>query len=304
MKPVGEGLQPPGSRELQVASGVGTWRVLTGEDEAEGSRLPALLLHGGGYDTAGISWHRLIAPLSTERTVIVPDLPGFGETRGVPALGRPDLTAGQLGALLDTVGMGRVVVFGVSMGGDIALELALRHPERVAGLVCIAPGGLIARRPTASSQWLTWLVSRVGERGLAAIAWASRPLVRRAVKQMVDDPRRLPPAVIEEFVSQAHRPRAGVAYGIYNRATLGPRGMLNDKSEAVASLRIPALFFHGHDDRLVPIEASRRAVSRMPLARLVEVENCGHLPQLEQHEQFLTDVTTFLSQLDSRDTAS
>lgn len=301
---MGEGLKPPGSRELQVASAVGTWRLLTGEHETEGSRLPALLLHGGGYDAAGISWFRLIEPLSAERAVIAPDLPGFGGTSDVPALGRPDLTAGQLQALLDALGVGRVVVFGVSMGGDVALELALRHPDRVAGLVCIAPGGLIPRRPTASLQWLTWLVSRVGDRGLAAIAWASRPLVRRAVKQMVDDPRRMPSAVVEEFVRQAYRPRAGVAYGIYNRATLGPRGMLNDKSGAVASLRIPALFFHGHEDRLVPVEASRRAVSRMPQARLVELENCGHLPQLEQHEQFLKELETFLSQVDGRDAAS
>ncbi|MDO5534680.1 MAG: alpha/beta hydrolase [Propionibacteriaceae bacterium] len=297
-------LLPPGARETFVSAIGGRWRVLEGErplgQEPAGLDVaPILLIHGGGYDAAAISWYRLIGPLSAMRRVIAPDLPGCGGTTEVPLPGAPSAAADQLVTLLDALGVDRVVACGVSMGGDIALELALRYPTRLAGLVCIAPGGLMPSFGSAAMQRLMWLTTRASDRGMALISRLSRPLLSRVVRDMVHDPATLPPEAVAEFLAEARRPDGGVAYGSYNRATVGPRAMLNDKSRRVGSIELPALFFHGQQDGLVSIDGSRRAVAAMPNARLVEVDDCGHWAQLEQHERFLAELTTFLAEVDA-----
>ena len=309
-------LLPPGARETFVPAVGGRWRVLEGERSPAGEpaglgerslrrepasleATPILLVHGGGYDAAAISWYRLIGPLAAQRRVIAPDLPGCGGTTGVALPGAPSAAADQLVALLDELGLDRVVACGVSMGGDIALELALRHPARLAGLVCIAPGGLMPSFGSAAMQRLMWLTTRANDRGMALISRLSRPLLARVVRDMVHDPATLPPEAVAEFFAEARRPDGGVAYGSYNRATVGPRGMLNDKSGVVGSIHLPALFFPGRQDGLVSIDGSRRAVAAMPNARLVEVYACGHWAQLEQHDRLLSELTAFLAEVDA-----
>ena len=68
-------------------------------------RLPVLLIHGGGYDNAAISWSKVFGPLAADRLVIAPDLPGFGYTEGIPITGRVDdladlviMSAGRTGS--------------------------------------------------------------------------------------------------------------------------------------------------------------------------------------------------------------
>jgi pimeloyl-ACP methyl ester carboxylesterase len=85
-------LLPLGATASWLAHGAGRIRVLRGgPPEGGGSgRLPVLLIHGGGYDNAAISWSRVFAPLARDRPVIAPDLPGFGDTEGIPVTGDAD----------------------------------------------------------------------------------------------------------------------------------------------------------------------------------------------------------------------
>ena len=117
---------------------------------------------------------------------------------------------------------------------------------------------------------------------------------------MVKDPDTIPPKVFDEFVREARHPRGGIAYGRYNQATLGPRGMYNDLSERVHAISAPTLIVHGEDDPMVDPEGSKRAAARMPRARLVMLPDCGHWAQLEAHDVFLAEVRRFLAQLDAR----
>ncbi len=88
--------------------------------------------------------------------MVAVDLPGFGGSRDAPALGGPDAMADFVVRVAAELGITRAAVFGVSMGGDVAMNVALRHPGFVAGLVLIAPGGLAERVGGPVTHYFTW----------------------------------------------------------------------------------------------------------------------------------------------------
>lgn len=289
-------LVPPGARDEEVAAAGGRWRVLRAEpaSSAPSPQPPFLLVHGGGSDHAGISWYRALPDLGAHRPVIAPDLPGFGGSTGVPILGPPAAMADQLVQLLDELGVERVVAVGVSLGGDVALNLALRHPERVAALVAVAPGGLIPRFRGPLTHRLVWLCTRLPDRVVMSTSDASSRWIDRVLARSVVDVSALPRAAVDEFLRVSRLPWAGYAYWRYNKASIGPAGMRNDLSGRLADVATPALFLHARADPLVPIDSSRRAVATMPDARLVEVPGVGHWLPLEAPEVFAAQVIGFL----------
>ena len=290
-------LLPQGATETWLEHGSGRIRVLRGgppDPDPRTDRLPVILIHGGGYDNAAISWFKVFGPLSTDRLVLAPDLPGFGYTEGIPITGDVDALADLVIMVARSYGLSRVAVAGISMGGDIALHVALRHSEAVAGLVLVAPGGLAERLKNGPTQFGAWLGAQLPDPVLFGLGRLAGRFTDRYLQQMVHDPTTIDPAVRAEFVREARRPDSGVGYGRYNQATLGPRGMRNNLLSEVFRIATPTLFLHGEDDPLVDPANSLAAVEAMPRAELVLVGQCGHWLPIEAPEIFLSEVVDFL----------
>ncbi|MEU6717954.1 alpha/beta fold hydrolase [Nonomuraea sp. NPDC046802] len=286
-------LIPPGAREHHISTSAGRLRVLHA-DPARMDSVPLVLIHGGGTDNAAISWYRLIEPLSADRQVWAPDLPGFGGSIDAAPAGGPRELAHVVAEAMTALGIKQAVVAGVSMGGDIALNLALEHPSLVAGLILVAPGGLVPIFRNRTAHLGAWAAAQAPD-------WLLRPASRfanrfsgAAIRAIVKDPATLPAEVVDEFVREARKPQAGLGYARYNQATLGRRGMRNDLTDRVHDINAPTLIFHGQDDPIVDPTGSRRAADRMPHAWLVTVPDCGHWAQLEAHDRFLAETRTFL----------
>ncbi|MCF6475883.1 alpha/beta hydrolase [Nonomuraea sp. MG754425] len=288
-------LVPPGASERHLTTAAGRLRVLHAGHPQE--PVPLVLIHGGGTDNAAISWYRLIEPLSAGREVWAPDLPGFGGSGDVAPAGGPRELAAVVADAMAALGITRAVVAGVSMGGDVALNLALHHPQRVAGLVLVAPGGLVPIFRNRAAHFGAWVAAQAPDRVLLPATRLANRFSGAAIRAIVKDPATLPPEVVAEFVREARKPRAGLGYARYNQATLGRHGMLNDLTGRVHEIGVPTLIFHGADDPIVDPEGSRRAAARLPHARLVTVPDCGHWAQLEAHNRFLTETRTFLDEL-------
>lgn len=292
-------LTPPGAERTTLRTSAGPLSALRAGARRPG-RAPVLLIHGGGSDSASISWYRAIEPIARDREVWAIDLPGPGGSIGLPAAGGPAGLAAVAAEAIAAAGIAPAVVAGVSMGGDVAVNLALGHPGSVAGLVLVAPGGLVPRLRGPVTQLAAWLAAQLPDPVLLPAARFANRFAGSAVRAMVHDPATLPGRVLAEFERESRHPRGGIAYGRYNQATLGARGMRNDRSDEVRRIAVPTLLFHGENDRLVDPDGSRRAAQRMPHARLVLVPECGHWAQLEAHDRFVAETARLLAEVDRR----
>ena len=111
----------------------------------EGSGAPLVLLHAGIADLR--MWDDVTPSLAERFRVIRPDLRGFGET---PLPDGPFVYAADVVSLLDALDVGRAHMIGVSMGGHVALDVAIAHPERVERLVLVGSALMRDRDPAAA----------------------------------------------------------------------------------------------------------------------------------------------------------
>lgn len=281
----------------------GSVRVL--RSRGDSSAVPLVLIHGGGVDNAAISWHYAFADLGAKREVIAFDLPGFGETADIEPVGGPAAMADFVIEVLDALGVSTAVFGGVSMGGDVALNIGLLHPERVEALILIAPGGLTPIIRGRATQFASWVAAQVPDSVLFGLSRLMMTQTERMLRGAVHSSNELPKAVVDEFVREQRRPGANLGYVRYNQANLGPSGMKNNLRPRVSEIAMPALFFHGADDTWVSPVDSQVAAALMPDARIHLIPQCGHWAQLEKHVEFANAVTDFFEELEragARDT--
>jgi pimeloyl-ACP methyl ester carboxylesterase len=239
-----------------------------------------ICIHGLGSNKT--SFFETVAALAPDHTVHAIDLPGFGSS-SKPARGGYDAPyfASAIRGLMDELGLDHAHLVGNSMGGRVALEVALGTPERVASLSLLAPALAFVRR-----RELVPLVKLIRPE-LAAIPHSLRQArVRAHFWSMFAQPERLDPAAADiacdEF-SRTYRSRSAriafyaAARNIYLDAPHGERGLYTRLRE----LDLPTLFVWGDQDRLVPAAFARHVAEALPEADQVILTECGHVPQVE-----------------------
>jgi pimeloyl-ACP methyl ester carboxylesterase len=247
---------------------------------AAGGPEHVICLHGLG--ASKVSFFETVAALAPDYTVHALDLPGFG-TSSKPARAPYNARwfARSVAGYMDAAGIERAHVIGNSMGGRIALELALEHPGRVGSVGLLAPALAFRKR-----RELVPLV-RLLRPELASIPHAMRAsAVRAHFWSMFARPERLDPSVADvaadEFCRTYRSRAARVAFyaaarNIYLDAPWGERGFW----ARLAGLKQPALFVWGDADRLVPAAFERHVAEALPGATQVVLPECGHVPQVE-----------------------
>jgi pimeloyl-ACP methyl ester carboxylesterase len=187
-------------------------------------------------------------------------------------------------AVLDAAGGGAAHVFGVSMGGVIAQELALRHPDRVLSLVlgCTHPGGRDAVRMAADAAAM--LTDHEPKSAREAVE-ASLPFIYAAAT---------PSADIDADVEVRLRfPLRGKAYWGQLDAMRKHRGT----HDRLADIRVPTLVLHGDADRLVQPANARLLADAVPGARLVWLPGASHVFWTDQPDRTIKEVNAFLERV-------
>jgi pimeloyl-ACP methyl ester carboxylesterase len=250
---------------------------------AEAGAGPALLaVHGLGGTKA--SFLPTIAALADTYRVIAVDLPGFGDSaKPVRAAYDAPYFAGVLAEVLDAAGVSHAHVVGNSMGGRVAIELALRMRERVDRLVLLSPA-MAWLRPR---RWAP--VVRLLRPELTLLPMPVEPVVRRLFP--ADG---WAAAGVDEFLRAYKTPRGRHAFNaaarnIYLDEPHGDDGMWS----RLAALQHDSLFVWGRKDSLVPIGFMKHVERTLPAARHLELD-CGHVPQVERPRETHAAIREFL----------
>jgi pimeloyl-ACP methyl ester carboxylesterase len=265
-----------------------TRRVRLSTIEA-GAGAPVLAIHGLGA-TKG-SFVPTVVGLADRFRVIAFDLPGFGDSdKPIGVRYDPGYFADTIIDLLDTLELERVHLIGNSLGGRIALEVALRAPHRVERVALLAPS-LAWRRPR---RWAP--VLRLVRPELGLVQLAPRAVVQALVQRLVPGADSgWAAAGVDEFLRAYLTPPGRAAFyaaarHIYLDEPYGEDGFWSRLGE----LSPDALFVWGRRDTLVPIAFERHVAQALPQARQLELD-CGHVPQIERPVQCNEAISEFLS---------
>jgi pimeloyl-ACP methyl ester carboxylesterase len=239
----------------------------------EGRGPPVVFLHGLGASM--YAWRKNLAPVAAAGyRVIAFDNRGFGFS-DKPATGYDNASYARLTvALLDSLHLPDAVLIGHSMGGAIAAEVAIAHPERVRGLVLIGSAGLGAREPPL------FRVGRWPLVGPLLLAFRGRGLTQRLLKATYADPGKVSAADVDQYYAPVAEPE----YGRSLRAVLrefrfdGLAGRLDH-------ITAPTLVLWGEADRLVPITLGRALAAGIPRAAFLSVPSAGHAVQEEAPDE-------------------
>jgi pimeloyl-ACP methyl ester carboxylesterase len=239
--------------------------------ERNGSGPPVLLIMGLGL--SGGAWWRTVPVLARALEVITFDNRGVGRSRALLHAYTTDAMADDARTVLDEAGVQQAHVYGISLGGMVAQQLALRHPERVRSLVLGAThaGGPRAVRPDADV--VAFLRHRLAMRHEEG-AWGSVPFNYSERAQQTQ-----PERIAEDIAQRLAHPFPLQAY----RAQMWA-GALHDTSDRLHRISMPTLVVHGVEDRMIPVENGRALAEGIPGARYLELAQTGHLYPTEAPE--------------------
>jgi 4,5:9,10-diseco-3-hydroxy-5,9,17-trioxoandrosta-1(10),2-diene-4-oate hydrolase len=257
-----------------------------------GEGAPLVLLHALGE--SALDWRWVLPALAHTHRVYAVDLPGFGYSGKPSAEYSSAFFARFVGAYLDALGLERAALVGNSLGGLVALRLAVSEPARVSTLGLVASAGLgrvityALRLPTLPGY------------GEAAIAWGKTPLgaAQRAwlrVPLLFARPERAPAEWITEQTRIAQLPGFTEATISALRAHVDLRGQREVLEDQLPHLEMPTLIVWGKRDRVFPYSQAQKAISRLRQGYLELIPDCGHLPQIERHDRFAAILGQFLA---------
>jgi proline iminopeptidase len=264
--------------------------------EVAGAGDPLLLMHGGpGLDHVSLTTFKRLAD---RHTVILYDHRCNGRSTGAPVTSMTweNLTA-DADALREALGFERWAVLGHSFGGHVALEYALRYPERVSRLVLLDTAG--------DARW-----SQENAPEVLAGRGYGRPTVavarrfysgRIEPKDFMRAAFRLVPAYDHRFsLVRLAREMAGGGWRMKARPealVFGGQMMRGwNVMDRLPEISVPTLVIAGHDDFLFPPESQALLAAGIPKARLRIIERAGHNPQSERPAETLAAVAEFLTE--------
>ncbi|GAC1639857.1 MAG: alpha/beta hydrolase [Candidatus Dormibacteraceae bacterium] len=263
---------------------------------------PVLFIHGLG-SSGYIEWRFNLEAAANRHRVYAPDLPGFGRS-GKPraSYGIPYFTR-FIERYMDARGLRSAAVVGTSLGGRIALELALENPGRVSKLVLVNALGF--GRPKVHVSYGLVTIPRLGEAVMSvardALHWAPSQMIRRVAGRLSGASHDLKRTMDDAYLDNLRELYAAEgyhdAYLATVRSLVRPRALFgghHDATKRLNELKIPVQLIWGADDPLFPLAHATRAQSLIKGSKLAVIEGAGHTPQAERPEEFNRVLDKFL----------
>ncbi len=249
----------------------------------EGQGPPLVLLHGTGASLH--TWDAWSSALASHHRVIRMDLPGFGLTGPDP---KSDYSIPAFVSFVDSfckkLGLTRFALAGNSLGGQIAWNLAVAHPEQVTDLILLDPAGYPIARPA-----LIFRLARIPV--LSSLLTHADPgaMVKKTLRDAYGDQSKVTPALIDRYRRLSLR--AGNRDAFVARVKQSPV----DRTADLPHVAARTLILWGREDRLIPVAHAERFAKAIPGAKLIVYDSVGHLPMEEIGERSAADAEAFLT---------
>ena len=283
-------MQPTESKAIWLSiDGMRVHCLTSGE-----SGTPVVLLHGGGVDSATLSWSEIIRIVAHRHRVFAPDLPGYGQSESADIPYTMEFYVRFVEHLLEGLNLENACLVGLSLGGAIALGLTLDAPERIEKLVLVGTYGI---QDKAVSHRLSYLYVHLP--GLAELSnWLigrSRAIVRRLLLAgLIYNPAHLSEELADQCYQAAHEKGAGRAFLSLQRSEVRWHGVRSNFTPRLRNVTVPTLLVHGAEDRSVPLACAKRAHALITGSQLYVMQECRHWPQGENPDEFSRVVGNFL----------
>jgi 3-oxoadipate enol-lactonase len=242
-----------------------------GVSEQGGDGTPILFLHGVGSDKS--VWAPQLAHFSKSRRAVAFDYPGYGESAPAPEGTTRDDYAAAIFAGMDSLGIGKAHVCGLSLGGVVVIAMHALAPERCASLIL---ADTFAVHPDGPGIY---------ERSLAASA-DLRALAEARVDFL------LAPGALDDVRREVIETMAKIDPAAYR---IGAEAVwLADQRERAAAIDVPTLVIVGEADRPTPPGLSRDLAALISGAKLETIPGAGHISNLERPAEFDRLVEEFI----------
>lgn len=275
----------PADRFVAIEPGL-TVRV---RDEGPRDAPAVVLLHGSSSSLE--DWDGWAAALTPRYRVVRLDLPGHGLT-GPDPKGRYGMAdfARVVDRVADAEGLGRFVLGGNSIGGQVAWTYAMEHADRLSGLILVDAGGAPDNAPASVPIGFRVANSRLG----APIArWVTpKSLVRSSVESVFGDPTKISDELVTRYRDMLLMP--GNRQATIERQR-GDRPIAT--AQQMAAITVPTLLLWGGRDSLVPAKGGEWFDRALPNSRLVVLPGAGHIPMVEAPRESVRPVLDFLSSI-------
>lgn len=248
------------------------------EDIGRGKAI--LFIHG--YPLNRAMWQPQMDGLSQSLRVIAPDLRGHGDSTSTKGTYSMELLADDCLSLINHLGIDKVYLCGLSMGGYISFVFVNKYPHRLAGLILTSTRanpdtleGKANRDHTIQNAQINGtapIIENMIPNLLSPYSLQNRP-------ELVEKLRRIMQSVTLEGI-------IGDLSGMKER---------KDSSPLLPLITVPTLIIHGRDDPLIPVSEAQAMKTAIPHSQLVILDRCGHLPNLEASNQFNQAILDFIT---------
>ena len=241
-----------------------------------------IFLHGFPFNKN--MWREQLENLDEEVTGIAIDIRGHGNSTKGHGFFSIDVFAKDLGVFIEKLDLKKVILCGLSMGGYIALRAYQLFPEKSSGLILSDTHSLADE--DAAKQKRFDAIQAVLQHGRRpyAIGFIANVFSPKAIADR--------PEAVELIKSSIRRNNVGSIC-----ATLLALAARTDTSSVLPSIDVPTLLIRGKEDKITPAEPMRKMANEIQGARYVEMEHCGHLPNLEDPSVFNSHINQLIRQV-------
>lgn len=246
----------------------------------QGSGPAVMLIHG--FPASGILWDGVVPGLTQYFTVLVPDIPGSGESLPGNEAVSMDALSAIVPAILDDAGFEYCVLAGHSMGGYLALAAAALFPERLKGLSLVHSTAKADDEEKREKRRKSIELIRKG---------GKEPFIRGMVPGLFSDAfRKIHSEAVGRWIGEGMKltPEAMIAF--YTAMLERP-----DRQDVVRNAPFPVQWIAGKDDALIPWQSVLSQATRADISAVSLYKECGHMAMVEKNEKLTADLRNFAS---------